>query len=120
MLATARDDPSTLRAILADDVDWDVGSLQILGAAGAYHGPDGVMEFFRTWVGAFHDWDYAVGELFTEGDCVVAHIHQWGTGRSSGIRVEQDFWQVWKMRDGKAVRGTNHATREEALAAAAA
>ena len=113
-------DPGALRAILHDDVEWDVGAIQILGAGGRYHGPDGVLEFFREWVGAFSEWSYDIGELFEVGDCVVAELTQWGTGKASGARVEQHWWQVWKLRDGKAVRGTNHDTRDEALAAAAA
>ena len=117
MLAVAKDDPRALRAILDDDVEWEVGAINV--AAGEYHGADGVMEFFRTWTGAFTEWGYDVGEVAEVGDCVLAEIHQYGRGRSSGIRVEQSFWQVWKMRDGKATRGTNHTTREEALAAAA-
>ena len=117
MLATAREDPSALRSILADDVEWDVGAIEVL-SGGTYRGPDGVMEFFRQWVGAFTDWGYAADEIFEHGDSVVVHLHQWGTGKASGIRVEQRWWQVWTLRDGKAVRGTNHATREEALAAA--
>ena len=47
MLATAREDPSRLRALLADDVVWEVGAMQILGGSGIYHGPDGVTAFFR-------------------------------------------------------------------------
>ena len=118
MLATAREDPAALRAILADDVVWDVGAIQVLGNAGTYHGPDGVMEFFRQWVGAFNDWGYQTEEIFGRGDSVIVRLHQWGTGKASGIRVEQRWWQVWVILDGKAVRGTNHSTREEALAAA--
>ena len=118
MLATARDDPSALRAILADDVEWDVGPIN--AAPGDYRGADGVMQFFRTWTGAFTEWGYDVGEVVEAGDSVIAEIHQYGRGRASGIRVEQSFWQVWTLRDGKAIRGTNHSTREEALAAAEA
>ncbi len=116
MLGAARDDPSVLRAILADDVVWELSSIQMVGEK-RFNGPDGVLEFFRQWTEPFTDWDFTFDEVSEVGDCVVAHIHQWGTGRGSGARVENDFWQVWKMRDGKAVRGTNHQTREQALAA---
>ena len=119
MLARAPADPAALRAILHDDVEWDPGLLHVLGHPGRFQGADGVMEFFRQWVSAFAEWGYDVGEVFApDDDRVVAEIHQWGTGRASGARVDQSFWQVWTLRDGKAVRGTNHTTREEALAAA--
>ena len=118
MLARAQQDPSALRAILADDIEWDVGAIKTIGDARDWQGADGVMEFFRQWVGAFTDWGYEVDEIFAQGDSVIAELHQWGTGKGSGIRVEQHWWQVWTLRDGKAIRGTNHDTREEALAAA--
>ena len=118
MLATARDDPGALEAILAEDVVWEVGALHPLGASGTYDGPSGVLTFFRHWVGAFDDWGYRFDEMSAMGDAVVVHIHQWGTGRGSGARVEQDFWQVWKIRDGMVIRGSNHAFREDALTAA--
>ena len=113
-------DAGALAAFLDDDVEWDVGTLQILGGARRYQGPAGVQQFFREWVGAFSDWDYEIVDLFEAGDCVIAELHQWGTGKASGARVEQHWWQVWKLRDGKGVRGSNHDTRDEALAAAAA
>lgn len=108
-------DARVLAGFLHEDVEWDPGNL---GAPGDYVGVDGVLRFFREWVGAFSEWGYDVLDIFEAGDCVVAEMHQWGTGKASGARVEQHWWQVWKLRDGKAVRGTNHVTREEALAAA--
>ena len=120
MFARAQHDPSALREILADDIEWDVGAIQTIGDAREWQGADGVMEFFRQWVGAFTDWGYEVDEIFAHGDSVIAELRQWGTGKGSGLRVEQRWWQVWTIRDGKAVRGSNHDTREEALAAAEA
>ena len=117
MLARAPSDPEALRAILHDDIEWEVGAINVLGGESAHLGPDAVMDFFRSWVGAFSDWGYDVGEVIDDGDRVIAQIHQFGRGRTSGIWVEQTFWQVWTLRDAKAIRGTNHATRAEALEA---
>ncbi len=118
MLARAPRDPDALRSILHDDVEWNPGPANLLGARDLYRGPDGVLEFFREWVGAFTDWGYDVGEMFAEGESVIAELHQYGTGRASGVRVEHHWWQVWTLRDGKAIRGLNVETREEAVAIA--
>ena len=120
MLREAPGNPRVLREMLDDDVEWDVGAVQILGGTGPSHGPESVMEFFRQWVGTFTGWGYEVLELFEHRDSVIVELRQWGTGKASGIRVEQRWWQVWTMRDGKAIRATNHQTREEALADAEA
>lgn len=121
MYARAIDDPDALRAILADDVRWEAGhTAELLGQPEVSIGPDAVLEFFRRWLGAFDDWGFDYDQIAEDGDRVIAHIRQWGTGRTSGVRVENSFWQVWHMRDGKAVRGCAFETREEAMAAPAA
>ena len=117
MLARAPRDPSALRDLLADDIEFDAGhAMGLTPEAGVHHGPDAVMEFFREWARVFAEWSYDVIELAEHGDAVVAELHQRGTGRASGVLVEFHWWQVWTLRDGKIVRGTNHFTRDEALA----
>ncbi len=117
MYARAGTDPTALTAVLADDVHWSLGHLELPGLADA-EGPEGVADFFRTWIGAFEDWGFEASEVLEQGDVVIAHVHQWGRGKGSGALVENDFWQVWHMRDGKASRVTHHPTREDALGAA--
>jgi ketosteroid isomerase-like protein len=106
--------------IFDKDVEWelDPGRLAIPDFPPASHGPDGVREFFRRWVGSFDDWDYEVEESIDAGDAIVLRIHQWGRGKGSGASVEARFWQVWTMRNGKAVRVTHHIEKAEALEAA--
>ncbi|MEK6327564.1 MAG: nuclear transport factor 2 family protein [Actinomycetota bacterium] len=51
----AHDDPEAFFDLLDDEVEWrESGATRPEG--GTYHGPDGVREFFRTWVGAFEGW----------------------------------------------------------------
>jgi ketosteroid isomerase-like protein len=119
VLEESRSDPTALWEILDDGVVWEVGTLDIPDAgAPEWHGPAGVREFFRRWVGPFDEWDYEVSELIDAGDSVIAHIHQWGRGKGSGAMVESRFWQVWSLRGGRIVRATHHGERAEALAAA--
>lgn len=116
MLRDAPGDPAALRDILAEDVRWDPRALDIPDYGEPVTGRDAVMEFFRRWVGTFDEWGYEAVQVIDAGDSVAVHVHQWGRGRGSGVRVEQEFWQVWTLRDGKVVSAVHHPRREDALA----
>jgi ketosteroid isomerase-like protein len=117
MLDEARRNPEAMFDMFADDVEWDTGDLRLPGPT-THHGPDGVREFFRDWVGAFEEWGYEAEEIIDGGDSIVVHIHQWGRGKGSGATVENRFWQVWTVRDGKVIRATHHFEKAHALEAA--
>lgn len=117
MLERASEQPQALYDLLAEDVEWDASAVGPLEFA-ACRGRDNVMEFFRRWAGTFQDWDYEAEELIDAGDSVVVRIHQWGRGKGSGIAVEDWFWQVWTLRDGRAIRATHFRDKADALASA--
>jgi ketosteroid isomerase-like protein len=106
-----------LEGILDDDVQWEVGALGIAGLT-TFHGPDGVSEFYLRWLGPFEEWGYTTEELIDAGDSVVARMHQWGRGKGSGVSVDNRFWQVWTLDEGKVIRSTHHWDKTEALEAA--
>ncbi len=117
-IETAADDPDGAWRIFAADVEWRIAALTIPGFPEALHGPDGVREFFRRWVGSFEDWGYEAEEYLAGPDAVVVQIHQWGRGKGSGAAVDLRFWQVWSLRDGEAVRVVHELDRAAALEAA--
>ena|SRR5215216_4632042 len=117
VLDQARHDPTALWNVLDDEVRWEVGTLDLPDSEGTWHGPAGVREFFRRWVGTFDEWSYEVGDVIDAGDSVVVRLHQRGRGKGSGVTVGWQFWQVWTIRDGKVVRYTHHAEKDEALEA---
>jgi ketosteroid isomerase-like protein len=117
VLDQARHNPTALWEVLDDDVRWEVGALDIPDSGGTWHGPEGVREFFRRWVGPFEEWSYEFGDVIDAGDSVVVRIHQWGRGKGSGVTVESRFWQVWTLRDGKVVRWQAIGDKDEALEA---
>jgi ketosteroid isomerase-like protein len=117
MYEEAKTRPDALYEFLDDDIDWETTELDMAGTAQG-RGPDTVRSFFRSWVGAFEDWGYEAEDLIDAGDAVIAQIHQWGRGKASGVMVENSFWQVWTLREGKAVRATHHRKKAEALEAA--
>lgn len=118
MLDAGHDDPAALLDILDGDVVWEVGHFDIPGMGATLHGPDGVREFFRLWVGPFDEWGYEATEVIDAGASVLVHINQWGRGKHSGAAVSSQFWEVLTLRDGKVVRGTHHGEKAEALEAA--
>jgi ketosteroid isomerase-like protein len=118
VLRQGRRNPDALFEVLHDDVQWDVGSLDIPDSGGTWHGPTEVREFFRRWTGAFDEWDYEVGNAIDADDSVVVRVHQWGRGKGSGVTVDSEFWQVWTINNGKVVSWRAYATETDALDAA--
>ena len=114
----ARTDPDSAWGIFDADVVWEVATLAIPDFPPTFHGPDGVREFFRRWIGTFDDWGYEVGEVIQGRNAVVVRVHQWGRGKGSGASVEGRFWQVWVMRSDKAVRVRHLLEKAEAFEAA--
>jgi ketosteroid isomerase-like protein len=118
MLDEGHNNPPALFDILDDEVVWEVGFLKIpdVGAS-QYHGPAGVSEFFRHWVGPFDEWGYEATDVIDAGDSVLVRINQWGRGKHSGATVASHFWEVLTVRDGKVVHVTHHFDKAEALEA---
>jgi ketosteroid isomerase-like protein len=83
-----------------------------------YRGHDGV----RRWFDSFNDGlegVYLEGQEFTaSADQVLVVTLLRGTGRSTGIEVEQQAFLLWTLRDGLVVRGDVFAERGPALEAA--
>jgi ketosteroid isomerase-like protein len=105
------------RELIAEDVVWDTSATEFPGA-GVDHGHEGVLGFFRTWLGAWEDPQVELVEA-REGTRGVFAFFRWtGRGRTSGVPVERDFWGVYELRDGRIVRYFQARTREEALEAA--
>ena len=117
-LEHSHDDPTAVLEILDDEARWEMGSLDLPDGGGSYQGPAAVREFFRRWTRPFDEWDYEVCEVIDAGDSVLVYIRQWGRGKGSGVVVENRFWQLWTLRQGKVVRTTHFSKKAEALEAA--
>jgi ketosteroid isomerase-like protein len=83
-----------------------------------YHGPEGLLQWFANWTEGFDDYVQHAEEYTEAGDHVIARVHQRGTGAQSGVPVEDRFWFLHTLRDGKLVRIGVHASKEQALEAA--
>jgi ketosteroid isomerase-like protein len=112
----SRSDPESFFSICDPGIEWDMSRL--MPEARVYYGHDGVREFWRSWVGTWDDFDFQLEQAIDGGgDQVVTSVHQVGSGRGSGVAVEQRFGQVWTVRSGRIVRFRAFPSFEEALEA---
>lgn len=98
-------------------VEWDMTHSNVPDM-GVYHGHEGIREFFREWRAFFAEY-YAEPEQFIGGDeHVMVRVRQGGRGRSSTVGVEMPaYWQVYRLREGRAVSVAIYRDEAEALAA---
>jgi ketosteroid isomerase-like protein len=82
-----------------------------------YRGHEGVLRSLNASRATFQGLEIVPEEFIDAGDGVVVVFRFLGTGRESGVPVEERLAHVWTIRDGKAVRMTVHSGRDEALAA---
>ena len=72
--------------------------------AGTYHGHQGVRESLTKFVGTWDEYRVENQDLTEAGDRLYLHARITGKGKTSGVPVELDEFQVWTFREGKAVR----------------
>lgn len=116
--AWARGDMDALFEFYDPDVEWDM-SHSYVPDMGVFHGHDGIREFFREWRMFFAEY-WAEPEEFVGGaDTVIVRVRQGGRGRASTVGVEMPaYWQVYRLRDGRAVRVEIYREESEARKAA--
>jgi ketosteroid isomerase-like protein len=96
---------------------WSSSMLGVAGGDTIYRGLPSVEAATRDWLQA---WDrfWTDAEEFVEiGDQVVVFVRRRGRARGSQLEVETRGADVWKMREGKAVRYKAYDDRAEALEA---
>ena len=112
-----RGDRDAAVADLAPDCEY-VASGAIPGATETYRGPEGFKRFRRWLLDQFDNVRVDLTEVIEAGDQVVVLTTSRGRGKRSGVETSWDVWQVWTLRDGKAVRGEGFTSKEKALEAA--
>jgi ketosteroid isomerase-like protein len=83
-----------------------------------YRGHEGVLRSLGVSQAAFDGLDLVPEEFLDTGDHVVVVFRFRGTGRESGVPIDERLAHLWTLRDGRAVRMAVHSTRDEALRAA--
>ena len=85
---------------------------------GPSYGLDAIRDNIEHWKGAWDELQVTAEEFIDAGDRVVVTAHHRGRGRGSGIEVEDSFYLVYSLRNGKVARSDEYADRAEALEAA--
>jgi ketosteroid isomerase-like protein len=100
------------------DVEWQTPN--VFPDAGTYRGPEGVREFFETWLDTFQGFRLHLEKCVPAGDQrVLAALRVSGEGAESGVWVESPtFFQLFEFRDGQVIRTRMFQTESEALEAA--
>ena len=73
-------------------------------AGATYNGIDGSLQMIADWTEDFDEFEAKPEEYIDAGDWVVVRVHERARGKGSGVRVEEDWWFVVRLRDRKAVR----------------
>ena len=106
-------------------IEWDM-THSLVPDMGVYHGHEGVREFFREWWAFFADYDAEPEEFIDADESVIVRGRHGGRGRASTVGgVEMPayyaelprFWQVYRLRGGRAVRVEIYRDEAEALEA---
>lgn len=116
--AWSRGDTAALFEFYDPEVEWDM-SHSYVPDMGVFHGHEGIREFFGEWRAFFAEYWAEAQEFIEVGDSVIVRVHQGGRGRSSTVGVEMPaYWQLYRLRDGRAVRVEIYRDEEEARTAA--
>lgn len=99
------------------DYVWDMSHYTGWLEDQTYPGMEGAARFMAEWTDSWDEWEWEVESLHEAGDKVVGILRQSGRSKSTGVRVEMRFAQVFTLRDGRQIRMEMYDDPAEALAA---
>jgi len=111
----ARGDFRTTADKVAPDFEWK----QIHGVVepGSHVGAD-ANRALRSIFEVYEDFRLEAEEYLDAGDTIIVVAHAQGTGRGSGLHIDQRLAQAWTVLDGTPVRMEQYPSRKDALEAA--
>ena len=86
--------------------------------SGAYHGHEGVRQFFREWTEPLDSFRARAETFIDAGDSVVVGTRVWARGKGSGVEGEMPQGMVYTLRNGLVTRVDLYETKGMALEAA--
>jgi ketosteroid isomerase-like protein len=97
---------------------WDMSTFRGWPGQREYKGIEGARRFLHEWLDVWDDWELTLEELHGAGEQVVAIVSQRARSKTTGMRVDMTFAQVFTLRDGKQFRMQMYAEPSQALEAA--
>jgi ketosteroid isomerase-like protein len=82
-------------------------------------GHDGVAAAFRDWFEAFEQFTIEPEDFIAQGDRVLVPMRQRARGKGSGLEIEERFFQLFTLRDGKIFRFEEYSEEADARKALA-
>jgi ketosteroid isomerase-like protein len=114
--AWSQEDREPALAFFAEDVIWTPARED--PDPRPHRGREGVRRFWAQWEELFDDIRIEPEEMLQVGDGILSLLHITGTGKGSGIDIDQRVYQVVRLRDQLIVRVDEFYDRSEALEAA--
>jgi ketosteroid isomerase-like protein len=115
--AWGRGDMDALFEFYDPDVEWDM-THSYIPDMGVFRGHEGIRDFFRQWREFFAEYHAEPEQFIAADDSVMVRVRQTGRGRISTVGVEMpDYWQIYRLRDGRAVSVAIYRDEGEALKA---
>ncbi|MDQ3102366.1 MAG: nuclear transport factor 2 family protein [Actinomycetota bacterium] len=85
---------------------------------GPSYGFEAMRADYERWASAFEELSVTIEEIIDAGDQVLVVAHHEGRGRSSGVKVDTRFYEVYTVCEGKVSRVDEFTERADALEAA--
>jgi ketosteroid isomerase-like protein len=111
-----RGDWARMEALITPDFEVDATD-RVLNPD-RYAGIEGFRRLAGEMAEVWDSWEIEAQEFLENGELVFVAHRVRARGKGSGVEVEQMYWSVWTIRDGKGAGLALHVDRERALAAA--
>jgi ketosteroid isomerase-like protein len=110
-----RGDWGAMEPLLAPDFEVDATD-RVLNPD-TYTGVDGFRRLAHEMFEIWDAWLIEPAEFVERGDEVFVEHDIKARGKGSGVELEQTYWSVWTIRDGKAAKLALYGDRDRALEA---
>jgi ketosteroid isomerase-like protein len=114
--AFQRWDRDAIAEIIHADAVIDVSVRVVDG--GIFRGPDGAMEQYRKWMGAFDGYKWELEELIPAGERVVVVFREGGRGKGSGVPIDHRGAVIWRIAGGQVIEFKTYLDLAKAFRAA--
>jgi ketosteroid isomerase-like protein len=109
--AVEKDDFAAALQFVDPDVHWEP-------TEGTFQGIEGVGQSFVEWLEPWDEHTVRLEEVIGVGARALATVHLTGRGEQSGMEIDQRFFQVHTVHEGKIVRMVEFVDQEPAAEAA--